>query len=396
MRNKIFLIVGLLSLVLLMVWAFIPAATQVDIVRIEQGHFVRFVEDDGWTRVHDRYVIAAPIAGHLQRTSLREGDKVKQGDTVATIFPAMPPFLDERTLRERRERIRSLEANAQAASINAERAQLALKQAEVDLRRNEHLFEKHFISESAVDTIRLAKQLRQKEFANAEKTAAAAAHALAEARIALLTIPEDRTATIRLSKVISPVSGRVLRISQPSENIVSMGTPLLEIGDPARLEVLVELLTEDAAQVTPGMSARLSNWGGTGELEARVRLIEPSAFTKVSALGVEEQRVNVILDITSPANEWRNLGDHFRVDVKIPVQAADNVLMVPVGALFPVGSRFGFFLFKENRAKLSLVDVVARNGKQAWIHSDLKPGLEVIAYPPAKLHDGGRVQPMSN
>ncbi len=396
MRNKIFLIVGLLSLVLLMVWAFIPTATPVYIVRIEQGHFVRFVEDDGWTRVHDRYVIAAPIAGHLQRTSLREGDGVNHGDTVATIFPAMPPFLDERTLRERRERIRSLEANAQAASINAERAQLALKQAEVDLRRNEHLFEQHFISESAIDTIRLAKQLRQKELANAEKTAAASTHALAEARVALLNMPEDRTATIRPSKVISPVSGHVLRISQPSENVVNMGTPLLEIGDPTKLEILVELLTEDAAQVTPGMSARLSNWGGTSELEARVRLIEPSAFTKVSALGVEEQRVNVILDITSPANEWRNLGDHFRVDVKIIAQVADNVLMVPVGALFPVGSRFGFFLFKENRAKLSLVDVVARNGKQAWIHGDLKSGFEVIAYPPANLQDGDRVRPMSN
>jgi HlyD family secretion protein len=160
--------------------------------------------------------------------------------------------------------------------------------------------------------------------------------------------------------------------------------------------VLVELLTEDATEVRPGMSARLSHWGGASILEAHVRLVEPSAFTKISALGVEEQRVNVILDITSPTKDRKNIGDRYRVDVEIPVQTADDVLLVPVGALFPVGSRYGLYLANDNRAKLMLVDLIARNGQQAWIRSELQPGMQAIAYPPAKLRDGDRIRAMSD
>lgn len=391
MRKKITLIIVILGCLFLLIWAFSPTAIQVETVAIERGHFERRVEDDGWTRVRDRYVISTPVTGHLQRTNLHEGDAVKRGDAVATIFPTKPPFLDERAVLERRERVRSLEANARAAEVNVERARLALRQADVDLLRNEHLFERHFISASAVETLRLTQQLRQKELANSEKIAQAASHSLAEARVGLLTTPEHSQLDLRPTLVTSPITGRVLRIPQPSENIVTMGTPLLEVGDPSQLEVLVELLTEDAIEIKPGMSARLSHWGGANELEAKVRLVEPSAFTKISALGVEEQRVNVILDIISPANDWKNLADRFRVDVKIPVQKADDALMVPVGALFPVGLRYGLYLAKDNRAKLTLVDVIARNGQQAWIRSDLKPGLQAIAYPPAKLKDGDRI-----
>ena len=396
MRKKIIFIIVILTGLCLLIWAFLPTAITVETVTIERGRFERLVEDDGWTRVHDRYVIAAPVAGHLQRTRLREGDIVKRGDTVATIFPAKPPFLDERAVLERRERIRSLEANARAAQVNVERAQLALRQAAIDLQRNEHLFERHFISASAVETFRLTQQLRQKELANSEKIAQAANHSLAEARAGLLSTPEHSQLILRPTLVTSPVTGRVLRIPQASENIVAMGMPLLEIGDTSQLEVLVELLTEDATEVKPGMNARLSHWGGSRELDARVRVVEPSAFTKISALGVEEQRVNIILDITSPANEWKNLGDRFRVDVKIPVQTADDALMVPVGALFPVGSRYGLYLTKENRAKLTLVDVIARNGQLAWIRSELQPGMQVIAYPPATLTNGDRIKTIHN
>ncbi|MCE2871770.1 MAG: HlyD family efflux transporter periplasmic adaptor subunit [Oxalobacteraceae bacterium] len=396
MRKKITLIIVILSALFLLIWAFTPTAIQVETVTIERGYFERCVEDDGWTRVRDRYVIYAPVTGHLLRTKLREGDAVKRGNTVATIFPLKPPFLDERAVLERRERVRSLEANARAAEVNVERAQLALRQAEIDLQRNEHLFERHFISASAVETFRLTKQLRQKELANSEKIAQSASHSLAEARIGLLTTPERSQIALRPSLVTSPVTGRVLRIPQPSENIVTMGTPLVEVGNPSQLEVLVELLTEDATEVQPGMIARLSHWGGSRELEARVRLIEPSAFTKISALGVEEQRVNVILDITSPTDDWKNLGDRFRVDIKIPVQTADDALMVPVGALFPMGSRYGLYLAEDKRAKLTRVDVIARNGQQAWIRSDLKPGVQAVAYPPAKLTDGDRISPVPN
>lgn len=394
MQKKITAVVVILGGLLLLIWAFMPTAIQVETVAIERGHFERRIDDDGWTRVRERYVISAPVTGHLQRTNLREGDAVIHGDTVATIFPLKPSFLDERAVLERRERIRSLEANARAAEDNVERAQLALRQSEIDLQRNEHLFERHFISASAVETFRLTQQLRQKELANSEKIAQAASHSLAEVRVGLLSTPDRSQIVLRPSLVKSPITGRVLRIPQSSETIVTMGTPLLEIANPSQLEVLVELLTEDATEVQPGMIARLSHWGGSRELEARVRLVEPSAFTKVSALGVEEQRVNVILDITSPTDDWINLGDRFRVDVKIPVQTADDALMVPVGALFPIGSRYGLYLAEDNRAKLTRVDVIARNGQQAWIRSDLYPGTQVIAYPPAKLNNGARIRPI--
>jgi HlyD family secretion protein len=396
MRKKITIAIIIVGSLLLLLWAFSPTPLQVETVVIERGRFERRVEDDGWTRVRDRYVISAPVTGHLQRINLHEGDTVKHGDAIATIFPAKPAFLDERALLERRERIRSLEANARATEVNIERARLALRQAEIDLQRNESLFERHFISASAVETFRLTQQLRQKELANSEKIAQAANHNLAEARVGLLTSSEHPQLTLRPRVVTSPVTGRVLRIPQPSENIVTMGTPLLEVGDPSQLEVLVDLLTEDSTEIKPGMTARLSHWGGSRELDARVRVIEPSAFTKISALGVEEQRVNIILDITSPAHEWKNLGDRFRVDVKIPVQTADNALMVPVGALFPVGSRYGIYLAKDDRAKLMLVDLIARNGQQAWIRSKLQPGMQAIAYPPAKLRDGDRIRAMSD
>lgn len=398
MKKKLPLIIAAILLIALLVWAFSPRPLDVETARIEIGRFERNVEDDGWTRVRDRYVISAPLAGHLARIALREGDTVKRGDTVAFIRSAAPALLDERATLEQRERVASLAAEAQAAQISVDRARVALQQARIDLGRNEQLFERHFIASAQVDATRLAMQLRDNELHSAEKAAHAATHALEEARVALrdLRRPSDTpsTATATAWPVRSPVSGQVLRIPQQSEAVVQTGAPLLEIGDPKQLEVLVDLLTEDAAQVRSGMSAWLSNWGGSPDLKARVRLVEPSAFTKVSALGVEEQRVNVILDISSPPEEWHALGDRFRVTVKIPVQVVEQAKMVPVGALFPSGARSGLFVVQNGRAALKEVEVHARNGRQAWITSDLAPGTEVVAYPPATLRDGERVRRM--
>jgi HlyD family secretion protein len=191
--------------------------------------------------------------------------------------------------------------------------------------------------------------------------------------------------------VVAPAAGKVIKLRQQSEAVVAAGMALLEMGDPAALEVVVELLSEDAAQIKPGMRATLSNWGGTSDLQARVRLIEPAAFTKISALGVEEQRVNVILDLTSPPEQWATLGDNFKADVSIAVQSAEQVTLVPVGALFPQGSRSALFVLDAGRARLHEVELVARNGSVAWIKTTLKPGTQVINYPPSVLLDGTRV-----
>jgi HlyD family secretion protein len=169
----------------------------------------------------------------------------------------------------------------------------------------------------------------------------------------------------------------------------------MEVGDTKAIEVIVELLTEDAAQITTGALAGLRNWGGPTALQARVRLVEPSAFTKISALGVEEQRVNVVLDITSPPDTWHTLGDNYKVDVIIPVQSATNVTLVPVGCVFPRGSRSALFVIDHGRARLEEVELVARNGREAWIKTSLPAGTKVIAYPPASLSHGDRVNIMS-
>lgn len=394
MKKRLPAIIIALLLLSLLAWALNPRPLDVETARVQIGRFERSVEDDGWTRVRDRYVISAPLSGNLARVKLREGDIVKSGDTVALIRPAAPPLLDVRANLEQRERVATLEAQARAAQISIDRARVALQQARTDFGRNETLYERHFIAGAQADAARLAMQLREKELMTAEKTAHAAAHALNEARVALRDASGPRTRDGVTWPVRSPVSGRVLRIAQQSESVVQTGAPLLEVGNPLQLEVLADPLTEDAAQVHSGMTAWLSNWGGPGELKARVRLVEPSAFTKVSALGVEEQRVNVVLDIISPPEQWRALGDRFRVDVRIPVQLVEQARMVPVGALFPSGASSALFVAREGRAVLQEVEVIARNGRQAWIKTELAPGTEVVAYPPATLKDGDRVRQM--
>ncbi len=408
MKQKIFYLLGALAIVGVLFWAFSPRPLEVETDTLRRERFERSVEDDGWTRVHDRYVVSAPLAGQLARIALREGDSVQRGDIIAQLRAASPTLLDERTVQTQRERIRSLEAQLQAAEAAVERARVSLRQAQSDARRNEQLYERQFISAAQRDTTHLALGLREKEQDSAVHQAEAARHALAEARAVLRDSAYSATAasgittepakSSRASQAIwpvrAPVSGRVLRLPQQSEAVVAIGAPLIEIGDPTRLEVIVDLLTEDAAQVREGMAAQLLNWGGSGALEARVRRIEPSALTKVSALGVEEQRVNVVLDILSPAAQWQMLGDRFRVDVRIPVQVADDALTVPVGALFPQRSRYGLFIVQANRAVLKEVDIVARNGRQAWLRTELHPGTEVILYPPPSLKEGDRVARM--
>ena len=409
MKQKLLYLLGALAIGSVLFWAFSPRPLEVETDTLRRGRFERSVEDDGWTRVHDRYVVSAPLAGQLARITLREGDSVQRGDIIAQLRPTSPSLLDERTVQTQREHIRSLEAQSQAAEAAVERARVSLRQAQSDARRSEQLYERQFISAAQRDTTQLALGLREKEQDSALHQAEAARHALAEARAVLresapaaVTASSAKTTELvkatRVAQAIwpvrAPVSGRVLRLPQQSEAVVAVGAPLIEMGDPAQLEVIVDLLTEDAAQVREGMAAQLLNWGGSGTLEARVRRIEPSAFTKVSALGVEEQRVNVVLDILSPSEQWPMLGDRFRVDVRIPVQAADDALTVPVGALFPQRSRYGLFILQANRAVLKEVELLARNGRQAWLRTDLPAGTEVILYPPPSLKDGDRVARM--
>lgn len=394
MKKKLAL--GLLGFVLLavLIWAFTPAPKVVEVGMVSQGRFERAVQEDGKTRVRDRYLISAPIMGRMGRMSWNQGDAVAPADDLATLWPAHPTLLDERTRAEQVAHIAAMQASMEKAQANTERAGAALEQARAQRQRSETLAQSGFISPNQSEIDQLNMRLREKELSSAQHEEAAARYALAQSRVALRQFFRPFEAGGKQAFVIkSPVGARVLKIYQQSEGLVAAGAPLMELGDPTQLEVVVDLLTEDAAQIKPGTPVQLTQWGGLGVLKGLVRLIEPAAFTKVSALGVEEQRVNAVIDITSPAAEWQALGDGFKVDVRVLVEVVENALLVPVSAIFPMGSRSGIFVLDHGRARLQEVTVKARNGVEAWVKTDLPVGTQVIIYPDTKLKDKDRVKP---
>ena len=273
---------------------------------------------------------------------------------------------------------------------------MGLQQARNELLRSEQLSRQGFVSSTKLDNDRLAVQGAQQELEAAQQERHVALHDVEQARAALLAVQGASGASgSRSFGVRAPVGGHVLRVHQSSETTVALGTPLLELGDTRQLEVVAELLTTDALQARPGSRVVIERWGGPGTLDGRVRRIEPGAFTKISALGVEEQRVRVLIDLTSPPERWAALGDGYRVGVRIVTQDAEQAVQVPVSAVFPRPDAEGamaVFVLDGRRARLQPVELAARNGTQAWIKSGLKPGTEVIVYPGAAVADGVRVQ----
>jgi HlyD family secretion protein len=393
-----------LALALALGWAFAPRPVEVELATVKQGRFESTIDEDGKTRLADRYVVSAPLAGRLARITLREGDTVATDALLATLTPVLPAMQDERTLRELRARVEGADDNVQRATSRLERAKVASAQAQNDARRTEELAKQGFIAPTMLDSDRLATLGAQREVDSALAERRIAAHDLEQARAALGAVRPGAGAASaqRGFAVRAPAAGRVLRVLQASETVVALGTPLLELGDVSRLEIVAELLTTDALAATHGSRVLIERWGGPATLEGRVRSVEPGAFTKVSALGVEEQRVRVLIDITSPQAAWQALGDGYRVSVRIVTLAEDEAVQVPVSAVFPLPThsdganvdaapRFAVFLSDGGRARLVSVELAARNGSAAWIRSGLTTGQQVIVYPPAAVRDGARV-----
>jgi len=248
------------------------------------------------------------------------------------------------------------------------------------------------VSPNQNETGRLNLRLRAQELESARQEENAARHELDQAQAARQQFAQAPLGGTQPSFAVrAPVSGKVLKVLQQSEGSVVPGAGLVELGDPTRLEVVVDILTEDATEVRPGAVVELLHWGGTQALAGKVRWVEPAAFTKVSALGVEEQRVNVLIDITAPVEQLQALGDGYKVDVRVLVQVVEAAIMVPVSALFPIGSRAGVFVVEKNHAALQEVSIAARNGVSAWVKDGLRVGAQVIVYPDSKLKDGAKV-----
>jgi HlyD family secretion protein len=338
--------------------------------------------------------VSAPLAGRLTRIALHEGDTVEAGAAIATLTPVLPPMHDERTSRELAARVDAAQSLVQRAATRAERAQIAVQQAAVELRRSEELAQQGFVAAARLESERLAAQAARKEFEAAVQERQIAGHELEQARAARGIARQPAAAAA--FEVRAPIAGRVLRVLQSSEGTVALGAPLVEIGDTTRLEVVAELLTADALQAVPGTRVVIERWGGPLALEGRVRRVEPAAFTKVSALGVEEQRVNVLIDLMSPPEQWRALGDGYRVGVRIVTIAVDDAVRVPVSAVFPLpapdnGHWSGVYTVKDGRAVLVPVQIHARNGVDAWVRAGIDVGAPVIVYPPPAVKEGQRV-----
>ncbi|WP_298234636.1 HlyD family efflux transporter periplasmic adaptor subunit [uncultured Azohydromonas sp.] len=386
---------GAVLAVALLGWAFAPHPVPVETAAVTQGTFEAVIEEEGKTRVRDRYVVSAPLAGVLQRIALREGDAVRPGDPVALLTPVLPVLQDERTLREQQARLEMALAGRERAAARVARAQVSLQQARAEAARSGELVRQGFVSLSRFDNDQLAVQAAQRDVEAAVQEAHVAGHDVEQARAALTAVQRGPAAAQGRAFVLrSPVAARVLRVAQQSESAVAVGTPLLELGDTAQLEVVAELLTTDALKAVPGSRVLIERWGGAGVLEGRVRLVEPAAFTKVSALGVEEQRVRVLIDLAGDPAAWRALGDAYRVGVRIVTLSVEGAVQVPVGAVFPVedGEAMAVYRLDGERAVLQPVEVAARNGAQAWVKSGLKPGQEVVVYPSSAVRDGQRVQ----
>jgi len=392
-RNGIALGVALAAVAALAAWSLQPRPVAVEVAAVVLGPFEQTIVDDGKTRVRERYLISAPLAGRVERISLEEGDTVRAGEAVALLSPTAPAFLDARTARELQARVGTAEAQLARARAEKLKVHAQRDQARADLARQEKLATEGFVSATAHEQAELALRTVERAVDAAGYAEEAARHELEQARAALSRFrSSDPTARW---EVTSPVNGSVLKVIQKSEAAVTLGAPLLEVADARSLEAVVDVLSQDAVSIRPGMRARVELGQGVASVPALVRLVEPAAFTKVSALGVEEQRVNVILDFAGPLDQVWTLGDAFRVEAHIVTHREEKAVKVPVGALFRDGEGWAVFVVEGERAAKRAVKVPRRNGVEALVEEGLKPGERVVVYPSDALRDGTKVEIVS-
>lgn len=367
-----------------------PAPVPVDAERATRGNLSVVIEEDGVTRVKDRFIVSAPATGSLLRLRLEPGDLVKEGDTLAEIAPALSPLLDERTRAEAEARLGAALSALGQARAQVTRAAVAKELAEQDLGRSRKLFASNSISAQALDESEFLARMRAEELSSAEFASKVATE---EVRVARVTLGRDGAgARDRHIDVLSPVSGRILRVHQKSAGVVQAATPLVEVGNPADLEVAVDLLTTDAVRVLPGTAVVIRGWGGDHTIAGRVRHVEPSAFTRPSALGVDEQRVNVIVALTGSAESWAALGDGYRVETRIVLWQGSRILKVPQGALFRHGDSWAVFRIDGGVARLTSVGVGHRGETEAEITSGIDEGTLVAVHPGDRVKDGVRIE----
>ncbi len=392
-RRRILVISVAAVVALGLIYGFLPKPVDVEVAPAKRGPLLVTVEEEGRTRVKDRFVVSAPVAGYLKRIELEVGDTVRKGQTVALLDPLRSTVLDPRSRAEAEAAVAAAQASLNAAK---EKARAAAADAEYTRERNSRmrkLFAGGFISKDDIDQSESENKKAEANLLSTEAAVTAAKADLDRAESTLGYSAADPSSDAgKVVIVAAPVSGKVLKLHHESEGVVSSGDPLLDIGNPRSMEVKSEVLSADAVKIKKGMPVIFERWGGDRPLSGQVRRVEPAGFTKVSSLGVEEQRTLVIADFTSPPDIWQKLGDGYRLDARFIVWEGKDVLQVPASALFRKGEGWALFVVENNKARIKEVAVGQRNGLAAEIVNGLAEGQPVIVHPDDRLKEGIRLR----
>ena len=383
-----------------------PQPVEVSATAVSRGPLRVTVEEEGKTRLRDRFVVSAPVAGYVRRIAWKEGDNVRAGDVAATLEPLRAQVLDMRTREQGEARLKAAEATMRVSQARLSTAEQQARAAQADAAYWAQQLEREtpLTKSGDIPQERLARTRSEATRTEAARRAAESAVATVRAEIEQARAEVDaartsllepavnhRSSTGELVTVRWPVSGRILKLVKESEGVVQAGEPLIELGNTRALEVEVEVLSVDAVKMAPGTEVEFTRWGGEKPLEGRVRVVEPSGFTKISALGVEEQRVRVIADITSPEEQWKRLGHGYRVEAIFILWRGDQVLQVPASALFRTGEQWNVFVIEGEHARRRAVELGHRNGLAAEIAAGAKEGEMVIPHPDETVEEGKQV-----
>jgi HlyD family secretion protein len=382
-----------LILILAIAYGFLPKPVAVETAKVMAGYMSVTVEEEGKTRVTDRFIISAPVSGYAQRVEYNVGDRVIRDQVLTTLEPLRPPVLDMRSHAEAEARVAASEAALRSAEENTKAAAARAELAEKELQRVRQLIADELTTEERLDAAETESRLAAAALHSA-KFAVDVAYYNREAALTALKYSGPGEQSTPRGKVVitAPISGSILKILHESEGAVREGQALLELGDPGALEVEVDVLSSDAVRMQPGTRVLFDRWGGPEALEGKVRVVEPAGFTKISALGVEEQRVLVIADILSPPELWPQLGDGYRVEASFILWEDDDVLQVPSSALFRHDRGWAAFVVNGSRADLRSLEIGRRSGLTAQILTGLSSGEEVIVHPDSAIEDGTAVQ----
>ena len=393
MRRRIFVITVAAMVILAVVYGFMPKPVQIDAVQAKKGSLRVTVDEEGKARVRDRFVISAPVAGYLRRVELEVGDSIAKGQIVAELEPLRSTVLDPRSRAEALATLSAAQAALNAAKENARSVDAAADYAQKNRERQKALYDMGYVAKDSLDQADAdAKRTEANRLAADASVMAARADVERAQSILGHSAAEGAADRSRVVAVRAPVDGSVLRLHHESEGVVNAGEPVIDVGDPRKLEIKVEVLSADAVSIRPGSTVFFERWGGDAPLTGMVRMVEPEAFTKVSSLGVEEQRVLVIADITSLPEEWKRLGDGYRVEASFVIWEGKDVLQVPASALFRKGEGWAVFVIERNRARMRTVKVGHRNGLIAEITEGLSEQDMVISHPDDRVRDGVRVR----